>query len=134
MLATSLSTLPDFLAYFCAGAVLVLIFSFIYTLITPHNELPLIRKGNTAAAIGFGGALIGYTLPLASAIAHSMSFIDMFAWGSVGLGVQIIVLGLVRIAVPGLFQDMENGQMAPATLLASISLAAGLLNAASMTY
>jgi putative membrane protein len=48
--------------------------------------------------------------------------------------VQIAVLGVVRIAVPALFQDMEKGKTAPATLLAAISLVAGLLNAASMTY
>lgn len=30
--------------------------------------------------------------------------------------------------------DMEKGQLAPALLLATVSLAAGLINAASMTY
>jgi len=134
MLANSLSGLPAFLLYFASGAALLLLFSFVYTMLTPHSELPLIRKGNVAAAVAYGGALLGYTLPLASAIAHSVNFGDMLAWGGVGLMVQIAVLGLVRIAIPSLFLDMEKGKAAPAVLLAVISVAAGIINAASMTY
>jgi putative membrane protein len=126
--------LPAFLAYFGSGVGLLFLFTFVYTQITPHNELPLIRKGNTAAAIGFGGALLGFALALASAAAHSTGYADMLAWGGVALAVQILVLGLTRLFVPGLFRDIEKGKTAPAILLASISLAAGLVNAASMTY
>jgi putative membrane protein len=131
---TSLSSLPAFFAYFVAGVALLLLFSFVYTMITPHNELPLIRQGNVAAGIGFGGALLGYTLPLASAISHSIGFEDMLAWGAVGLVVQIAVLGIARLAIPGLFRDIEKGKTAPAVLLAVISLSAGMINAAAMTY
>jgi putative membrane protein len=134
MLAMSLSGLPAFLLYFASGVALLLLFSFVYTMLTPHSELPLIRKGNVAAAIGYGGALLGYTLPLASAITHSVSFTDMLAWGGIGLLVQIAVLGIARFAVPTLFTDMEKGKTAPAVLLAVISFAAGIINAASMTY
>ena len=134
MLANSLAGLPAFLQYFASGTVLLLLFSFVYTMLTPHSELPLIRKGNVAAAIAYGGALIGYCLPLASAIAHSVSFADMWTWGGIGLIVQIVVLGMVRVAIPSLFRDMENGVAAPAVLLAVISVAAGLINAASMAY
>lgn len=134
MIATLLSGLPAFLLYFSGGAALLLLFSFVYTMITPLNELALIRKGNTGAATGYGGALLGYTLPLASAISHSVSFQDMLTWGAIALAVQIVVLGVVRIAVPALFRDTEKGKMAPALLLAAISLAAGMINAASMSY
>ena len=134
MLAISLSGLPAFLLYFATGTAMLLLFSFAYTMLTPHSELPLIRKGNVAAAIAYGGALLGYTLPLASAIAHSVSFADMLAWGAIGLLVQIAVLGIVRLAIPDLFRDMEKGKAAPAVLLAVISFTAGIINAASMTY
>jgi len=134
MLANSLSGLPSFLLYFCGAAALLLLFSFVYTRITPHNELPLIRKGNAAAATSYGSALLGYTLPLSSAVAHSVSFEDMLTWGAVAMVVQFAVLGITRVAVPGLFRDMEKGRLAPALLLASISLSAGIINAAAMTY
>lgn len=58
----------------------------------------------------------------------------MLAWGAVGLVVQIAVLGIARLAIPGLFRDIEKGKTAPAVLLAVISLSAGMINAAAMTY
>lgn len=134
MLAELLSGLPSFLQYFLSGIALLGVFSFIYTHITPHQELELIRRGNVAAAAGYAGALLGYCLPLASAIAHSVSYTDMLLWGGVGLVVQVTVLGAVRLAVPSLFRDMEKGKLAPALLLATLSLAAGLINAAAMSY
>jgi putative membrane protein len=134
MIAELLSGLPSFLTYFLSGVLLLGVFTFLYIHVTPHQELALIRKGNVAVAVGFAGALLGYTLPLASAIAHSVSYSDMLLWGGVGLVVQVVVLGVARLMVPDLFRDMEKGKLAPAVLLATLSLAAGLLNAASMTY
>ncbi len=134
MIAELLSGLPSFLTYFLSGVLLLGVFTFLYIHVTPHQELALIRKGNVAVATGFAGALLGYTLPLASAIAHSVSYSDMLLWGGVGLVVQVVVLGVARLMVPDLFRDMEKGKLAPAVLLATLSLAAGLLNAASMTY
>lgn len=134
MIAELLSGLPSFLVYFVSGVLLLGIFTFLYIHVTPHQELALIRKGNVAVATGFAGALIGYSLPLASAIAHSVSFTDMLLWGGVGLLVQVVVLGIARLLVPDLFRAMEKGKLAPAVLLATLSLAAGLINAAAMSY
>jgi putative membrane protein len=130
----NLTGIIGFLAYFATGAGLLLLFSLVYTVITPPRELVLIRKGNVAAAVGFGGAVLGYTVPLASAIAHSVSLADMAVWGAVGLVVQLLVLGVVRLVVPAIFNDIHHGKAAPAVLLATISLAAGIVNAAAMTY
>lgn len=134
MISASIAFLPDFLIYLASGLGLLLLFSLVYTVITPHNEISLIRQGNIATALGFGGALLGYTLPLASAIAHSVSVVDMLIWGAIGLGVQIAVLGTVRLAIPFLFRDMEDGKVAPAIMLALVAICAGVINAASMTY
>jgi putative membrane protein len=134
MITASLSGLPAFLVYFVSGSALLAVFAFLYIHVTPHHELALIRQGNVAAAIGFAGALFGYSLPLASAISHSVNFVDMLIWGAVGLVVQVLVLGLVHKLVPDLFRDIRGGKPAPAVLLAAVSVAAGMLNAASMSY
>jgi len=134
MIVELLAGLPAFITYFISGTLSLGAFTFIYIRITPHQELVLIRKGNVAAAIGFSGALLGYTFPLVSAIAHSVSYSDMLIWAAVALVVQVLAVGTVRIMVPGLFRDMEKGKAAPAVLLAAVSLAVGLVNAASMTY
>lgn len=39
---------------------------------------------------------------------------------------QFATFGITRVSVPGLFRDMEKGKLAPARLLASISLSASI--------
>jgi putative membrane protein len=48
--------------------------------------------------------------------------------------VQILVYFLVRVPVPNLSQRIASGELAPALFLGTASLAAGIVNAASMTY
>jgi putative membrane protein len=90
MLLQSLDGLPAFVAYFCLAAVFVVIFLLIYTRITPMNEFELIRKNVPGAAIALGLSVFGFTLPLASAIAHASDLIDCAIWGVVALIAQII--------------------------------------------
>jgi len=71
------ATLPDFLAYLALSIVLLVAFVTAYVLVTPQHELPLIRQGNVSASIVFGGTLLGFALPLASAVAHSVSIMDL---------------------------------------------------------
>ncbi len=55
-------------------------------------------------------------------------------WSVVALIVQVIVYFVVRIPVPDLSNRIAKGELAPAIWLGAASLAAGALNAASMTY
>ena len=101
---------------------------------TPYNELRLIKEGNTSAAISFGGALLGFVLPLYSAITHSVSLIDMLIWALIAMLVQFATFGIVRVIFKSLVRDIENNHSAAATLLAFCSVSIGILNAACMTY
>jgi putative membrane protein len=130
----SISGLFGFCKYFIAAIGFVVVFCQVYCWITPYDELKLVREGNVAPAISFGGALIGFVLPLQSAITHSIGFIDMLIWAAVALVVQLAVFGVVRLFFKGLVREIENNHTAAATLLAFFSLAIGILNAASMTY
>lgn len=133
-LLESLSGLINFCKYFAAAIGFVAVFCQVYCWITPYDELKLIREGNVAPAITFGGALIGFTLPLYSAITNSVDFIDMLIWAGVAMIVQLVVFEIVRFFFKGLVREIENNHTAAATLLAFFSLAIGILNAASMTY
>ena len=133
-LSQSLAGLPAFLLYFGFGLVLFGLFAVLYSRITPHREFALIAQGNLAAAISFSGALLGFVLPLASAIVHSVSALDMLAWGVIASLVQVVVYFIVSRLVPGCSAAIEAGKVAPASLLAAVSLATGLLNAAALTY
>jgi putative membrane protein len=130
----SLSGLIGFCKYFTSATGFVVIFCQVYCWITPYDELKLVREGKVAPAISFGGALIGFILPLHSAITHSVGFIDMLIWAVVAMVVQLTVFGIVRLFFRGLVREIENDHTAAATLLAFFSVAIGILNAASMTY
>jgi putative membrane protein len=134
MILQSLAGLPAFLVYFCTALVAVSAYLFVYTRVTPHDEFLLIRDNNPAAAIALGLSLVGFTLPLVSAIAHSANVWDCLIWGVVALIVQIIVYYIVKIPVPKLSERIANGELAAAIWLGLASLAAGALNAASMIY
>jgi putative membrane protein len=133
-LLDSLSGLLGFCTYFAAAIGFVAVFCMVYCKVTPYNELQLIRNGNSAAAISFGGALIGFILPLYSAITHSVGFMDMLIWAVIAMLVQFAVFGVVRMILKDLVGEIENNHTAAATLLASSSISIGLLNAACMTY
>jgi putative membrane protein len=130
----SLPGLFDFGRYFVASLVILILFCLIYCKITPYNEFKLIKEGNTSVAISFGGALIGFVLPLHSAITHSVGYIDMLIWATIAMFVQLAVFSSVRIILKSLVIDIENNHIAAATLLAFCSVAIGILNAACITY
>lgn len=130
----SIAGLPNFLLYFALAVVMMAIFVAIYVRVTKYRELVLIRQGNIAAAISLSGALIGFVLPLASAIAHSVNPVDMAAWGAIALIVQLVVYAAVSRLVPHFREAIEAGRAAPATLLAALAVSVGILNAACLTY
>ncbi len=130
----SLQTVGSFALYFIAALVAVALFLAAYMAVTSHHEVDLIKKGNTAAAISLGGALIGFTLPLASVIEHSVSLVDMAVWSVIALIVQIVVLKIVDVALREVSRHIEEGNVAAGVTLAAASIALGIVNAACMTY
>jgi putative membrane protein len=123
-----------FISYFGAGFGLTVLFLIIYTAITPQKEFTLIREGNMAAACSLGGSLLGFVLPLSSAIIHSVDFPDMVIWGGVALVVQLAVFFILRLVFRSLPAGIEKGVVSDGVLLGVFSLAVGILNAACMTY
>ncbi len=137
MLETTLSSLagiPAFLAYFAVAALLLLAFIRIYTWVTPQDELGLIRANNSAAALAFGGALVGFALPLSSAITNSLSLLDCVVWGAVALIVQVLTFVVLRAGLKQLPERITRGEVAAGTFSGAVAIAVGMLNAACMTY
>ncbi len=133
IIGTSLDGLPWVLAYLATAVVLTLIYVVIYIWVTPHPEIKLIRENNLAASLAFAGSLVGFSLPLASAIANSVALVDCIVWGLIAIVVQIAVFYLVRLPIPKISERIENGETASGLWLGAASLTGGLLNAASMT-
>jgi putative membrane protein len=132
-LSYSLTGIVAHLVYFGIASVAVVVFVAIYVMVTPHHEFRLIRQGNTAAAISLGGAILGYTIPLAKAVAQSESLSDMLLWSGVALVAQLVAYGIARLLLPQLSSHVNEGKPASGIFLAAIAIAIGMLNAAAMT-
>lgn len=123
-----------FLLAFVVAGLFTIAFKYIYQWVTPYNEKTLIRAGNNAAAIALAGALIGYALPLASALSHTVSVPELAAWATLAGIIQIAAFTGVRlVALPDVKARIESGETSIGVYLAGISITVGLLNAACMT-
>lgn len=122
-----------YLIHLLTAFILLGIFFAIYTRITPFNELQLIRRGNMAAAISFGGAMIGYCLTLASSIVHNDNFSMFLVWGAGALVVQAVTYAAISRMISNMSEAIEDGNTAMGTLMGTVSLAVGIVNAACLS-
>ncbi len=132
-LVAFLENLSEFFLFFVVAFALALLFVFVYTHVTRHNELALIKKNSTAAAVAFSGSLIGFALPLASTMINSINVIELVLWGVIALIVQVLVYLLIRLPMPRISERIETAAVAAGIWLGACSVVAGILNAASMT-
>ena len=126
--------LPAFLGYFAIGLAAYGVFALVYTAITPHREVELIRAGNMAAVTAFLGAILGFSLPLASAAANSVSIIDYIIWAVIGILAQIMAYYIANFTLKNLHEKITAGDVTAGIWGGGIALAVGILNAACMTY
>ena len=133
MLQGYLGGLPAFLAYFATAGALVLAFAALYIQVTAHREFALIRQGNLAAVPAFIGALVGFVLPLTTAMQFSVNWLDFVIWAVIAAVVQIAAYFLARVLMPDVSQRIVDGEIAGGAWLGGVALVCGMVNAASMT-
>ncbi len=126
-------TLPHFLAYFGAAIGLAIAFLLLYVVITPHREFALIKEGNSAAAVQLTGTFLGFSIPVAVVIGHSVSIPDMLLWGGVAAIVQLAVFFVIsRLLFKTISQRITDRCLASGIFLGGIGLGIGILQAACM--
>ena len=133
-LFASFAGFDDFLVYLGVSLAYLAVFVAIYIRITPYRELQLIREGNMAASFSLSGAILGFIVPLASAIQHSVNLVDMAVWGFVAMVVQILAFVVVKLCIPSITRDIPENKGSAGFFLGSLSLGVGLLNAACMSF
>jgi putative membrane protein len=132
VVAHSLSAFPAFAAYLLLAFGLTALYLVVYTALTIHPEWALLRQGNLSAALAFGGSLLGFVIPLSSAIAHAASLPECAIWGGIALVVQVLAFYVIRLVLPNLPRHIEADQPGPAAAAALFFLAVGILNAACL--
>lgn len=124
-----------FVIAFGLACVFLTVFKWLYQISTPYDERTLIAANNPAAGIALGGAIIGFALPLASALSVTVSVVEFTAWALLAGVIQIVAAFIVRrLIVRDMVTRIEEGNIASAIYSAATSIGLGLLNAASMTY
>jgi len=118
-----------------AGITILLLFlgATLYALLTPYKEIALIREGNSAAAVSFGGLVVGLALPLASSMANSTSTIEIVVWGVATLLVQLLAFRIIDLVLTGLPQRIQEGETPAAVLLVAAKLASAVILAAAVS-
>ena len=129
----ALSGSGAFAVTFAVSLVLLAVFAAVYSAITSHQEMSLIQSGNRAAALSFGGALVGFVIPVGKAVAQSVSLVDLVVWSALAFVAQLVAYGAAALLVPHLRKSIEADHVASGIFLAALEIAIGVLNAAAMT-
>ena len=122
-----------FLGYLLTAVVLLAVFMLVYSVTTPYNEFREVKDGNVAAAVAFSGAIFGFIFPLVAAIFYTHSLVEMAKWAAITGVVQMMVFQVLH-RMNGCGHCIRDRKVAPAILLATMSIAVGMLNAISISY
>ncbi len=133
MFAYFVEAMPHFLAYFAAAVGLAIAFLALYVLITPHREFKLIGEGNSAAAVQLCGTFLGFAVPMAVVIGHSVNIPDMLLWGAVAALVQAAVFFIIsRLLFKAISDRIAERCVASGIFVGGMGLGFGILQAACM--
>ena len=123
---------PATLAHAAVSLILLGVGAVIYALMSPHREIQEIRDGNAAAAVSFGGVLLGLAVPLAFSLTASTSIEELGLWGVAIVAVQLLLFRVVDFVLKGLPQRVQEGEVPAAVVLVSAKMACALLLAAAV--
>jgi putative membrane protein len=124
-----LPPVANYVLHMILASVLLIMFFKIYTWLTPFDEVLLIRQGNLAAMLSLGGALLGFSMTLASALFHTADYREFLAWAAGAMVVQVLAYGVTSRLLHISKEHIESGNTAFGGLMGAISLSIGALNA-----
>ena len=128
-----LPAVVNYAIHLIVSGVLLGVFFVVYTRVTPFDEVALIHARNGAAAWSLGGALVGFSLTLGSAIVHNATLVEVILWAFGAMVVQVIVYAVASRLLHTMRPEIEAGNVAMGGFLGTISLVAGIVNAACLS-
>ncbi|WP_432723546.1 DUF350 domain-containing protein [Jeongeupia wiesaeckerbachi] len=125
--------LYSYLIYLLSGLALVALFAAVYTRVTPFAEIALIRQGCLAAALSFGGALLGFSFTVAASAVIHASYPMFLLWAATAALVQLVAYSVLSRLLPQMNQALIENNVAMGALMGSVSLTVGVINAACLS-
>ena len=131
-LFSTFATLPNVILYLVVGLGLLTVFTYLYTLFTPHDEFKLIRDGNTAAALSLGSGMFGFALPISVLIVQTANVVDLLLWAVIAGIIQCAAFAAARLILksPIIVIGDDNASKSHVIFVAFVNIVFGLLNAA----
>ncbi len=129
---TTLDTMVNYALRLVAAGLLLFVFFLIYSWATPFDEMTLIRRGNVAASLTLGGALIGFSLTVASGLIHTDALVSFLGWSAVAALIQLATYVFVSRVLHMSKQQIEGNNVAFGVLMASISISIGAVSAGAL--
>jgi putative membrane protein len=123
----------NYVIHLILAALLLAIFFIAYTRVTPFDEVLLIRQGNHAAALSLGGALLGFSVTIASALVHTGDYQEFAAWAFGAMVVQMLAYAITTRLLKMSKDHIEANNCAFGALMGTISLSIGLINGACIS-
>jgi len=128
-----LNAILNYVVHLVLAAVLLVVFFKAYTWLTPYDEVTLIRQGNHAAAFSLGGAMLGFSLTIASSILHTNDVQQFVGWAIGAMLVQALGYAVTTRCLKMARDQIEADNSAFGGLLGTISLSIGGINAACIS-
>lgn len=122
-----------YLQYIAVAIVMTGCFAFVYLKLTPLKELHLIKEGNVACALSFGGALIGFAITITSSMSTSLSLLGFLIWSLLAIIIQLMVYYVATHIIKKASIELANNNIAVGCLFAAFSIAIGLINGAALS-
>jgi putative membrane protein len=124
--------IANYALHLVAAGLLLFVFFLIYTWATPFDEMTLIRQGNVAAALTLGGAMVGFSMTVASGLVHTDALRSFLGWSAAAAAVQLLTYVLVTRLLHMSKEQIEGDNVAFGILLGSISISVGAVSAGAL--
>ncbi len=128
-----LSGLPILLLHFVLTLLMLGAGAVIYHMVTPYHEVDLIKEGNLAAAVSFGGVLVGMAIPLAVNMAGGVNAFDILIFGALAIALQLLAYRITDLVLKDLPARISAGEVSAAITLVAIKLSISVINAAAVS-
>jgi putative membrane protein len=122
------------LAYFSVAAVALLVFLFIFNLITRYNDWDEIKKGNVAVAMATSGKIFGICNLFRFAILNNDTILESVAWASFGFALLLVAYYLFELLTPHfkIDEEIKNGNKAVGLISMVLSISISYVIGASV--